>query len=331
MADTPASKAASKSTSAAHSAAVSAAGSKAASSTTSAAASKAASKLPSGATSKEQSRSTSRADSPFKETPAKHKSIGKGRKPDPLDFKHQNVLAGKTFADAEGEVQKPSKKLKSRRQWEEEQRSRMQRDPEYIARKEQQRHKLQELSERIEICDHEYSRLKSEGHSLEALQWLERGVWLRRDRDGVGTEEVERAAHTLVGDCNTIGMSALQTKDFALAHELLNKALLLTEPGGSAQGSGLMRGEGHRRRLRAITYNNLGCYFRKRGKLHSALQMLDKALRLELLSDQVDTPATTHLNLSAVLSQLRKHRAALEHAQCAVELLQEASGTRRAL
>ena len=34
-----------------------------------------------------------------------------------------------------------------------------------------------------------------------------------------------------------------------------------------------------------LTYNNLGCYYRKRGKLHSALQMLDKALRLELLRE----------------------------------------------
>jgi hypothetical protein len=32
--------------------------------------------------------------------------------------------------------------------------------------------------------------------------------------------------------------------------------------------------------LRAVTYNNLGCFYRTRRKLHSALQMLDKALRL---------------------------------------------------
>jgi hypothetical protein len=52
------------------------------------------------------------------------------------------------------------------------------------------------------------------------------------------------------------------------------------------------------------------------------------ARRLELLSEHVDTPATTHLNMSVVLSELHKHRAALEHAQCAVQLLQDVSDPR---
>ena len=56
--------------------------------------------------------------------------------------------------------------------------------------------------------------------------------------------------------------------------------------------------------------------------------MLTYACRLELLSEHVDTPATTHLNMSVVLSQLHKHRAALEHAQCALQLLQDVSDPR---
>jgi tetratricopeptide (TPR) repeat protein len=38
---------------------------------------------------------------------------------------------------------------------------------------------------------------------------------------------------------------------------------------------------------------------------------------------QVETPADTHLNACAVLSQLGRHQAALEHAQSALILLQE--------
>jgi len=199
---------------------------------------------------------------------------------------------------------------------------------EYIAQQQRQQERQQELTERIEICDDNYARFQSEGKSVDALQWLEHGVWLRRDRDGVGSEEVERCAHTLMCDCNTVAMASLQANNFVLAHELLSKALIISEPVGAANGSGLVRQEGPRRRLRAVTYNNLGCFFRKRGKLHSSLQMLDKALRLELLSEQVDTPATTHLNMSAVLSQLHKHRASLEHAQCAVQLLEESCDPR---
>ena len=38
---------------------------------------------------------------------------------------------------------------------------------------------------------------------------------------------------------------------------------------------------------------------------------------------QVDNPAGTHLNLCATLSQLGRHQPALEHAQCALELLKQ--------
>jgi tetratricopeptide (TPR) repeat protein len=47
---------------------------------------------------------------------------------------------------------------------------------------------------------------------------------------------------------------------------------------------------------------------------HAIVSMCDK---------QVETPADTHLNACAVLSQLGRHQAALEHAQSALILLQE--------
>jgi tetratricopeptide (TPR) repeat protein len=56
--------------------------------------------------------------------------------------------------------------------------------------------------------------------------------------------------------------------------------------------------------------------------LHAALQYLAKALKIELTSEEVDNPAGTHLNLCATLSQLGRHGPALEHAQCALELLE---------
>ena len=37
----------------------------------------------------------------------------------------------------------------------------------------------------------------------------------------------------------------------------------------------------------------------------------------------LDTPAGTHLNLCATLSQLGRHQPALEHAQCALDLLKQ--------
>lgn len=93
-----------------------------------------------------------------------------------------------------------------------------------------------------------------------------------------------------------------------MVHELLTQAHVLTERHPSG---------------RAVTYNNFACYFRKQGKLHSALKYLQKALRLEESIEDGDNPADTHLNLCAVLSQLGRHADALEHAQDALILLQE--------
>ena len=107
-----------------------------------------------------------------------------------------------------------------------------------------------------------------------------------------------------------------------LAYELLKKAEILTSP------SGYIADKKIRMKLRAVTFNNFGCFYKRRGKLHAALQYLAKALKIELTSEEVDNPAGTHLNLCATLSQLGRHGPALEHAQCALELLEAMADTR---
>ena len=74
---------------------------------------------------------------------------------------------------------------------------------------------------------------------------------------------------------------------------------------------------------RAVTYNNLACYYRRQGKLHNALVYLQKAVKIEQNLEDVANRADTHLNLCAVLSQIGRHAGALEHAQSALILLQE--------
>ena len=78
-------------------------------------------------------------------------------------------------------------------------------------------------------------------------------------------------------------------------------------------------------RCQAVTFNNLGCFYRKAGRPQAALSFLLKAQRIEarLPEKDVDRPADTFLNLCAVLSQLGRHSAALEHGQSALILLQE--------
>merc|ERR1719407_124907 len=98
--------------------------------------------------------------------------------------------------------------------------------------------------------------------------------------------------------------------DFSLKY--FEKAEALTDPANSHVNPEA------RRVLRAVTYNNLGCFFKSMNKLHTASQYLKKALVIEEQSGpKSQNPAGTHLNLCALLSQLGKHAEALTHAQTA--------------
>ena len=48
-----------------------------------------------------------------------------------------------------------------------------------------------------------------------------------------------------------------------LAYELLKKAEILTSP------SGYIADKKIRMKLRAVTFNNFGCFYKRRGKLHA--------------------------------------------------------------
>merc|ERR1712039_1170206 len=76
--------------------------------------------------------------------------------------------------------------------------------------------------------------------------------------------------------------------------------------------------------LRAVTYNNMGCFYKSMGKLHTALQYLKKAQKIEERpNSRCQNPAGTHLNLCALLSQMGKHQEALQHSKRAIDLLEE--------
>jgi hypothetical protein len=62
-------------------------------------------------------------------------------------------------------------------------------------------------------------------------------------------------------------MAHLHTEDYKMSQALLKKAELYTENNNA--------------RIRAITYNNFACLFRKTKKLRNALSYLEKALEIE--------------------------------------------------
>ena len=152
-------------------------------------------------------------------------------------------------------------------------------------------------------------RLQEQGHLLEALECMERGLVLRNHFFGPDSLEVKQSC-TAVGEmCNLLAMKNLEKNDYAITLELLRKAEILTKKDPLNL---------------AVTYNNVACYHRKQGKLRTALQYLQKSLKIEdKLGKDVKNPADTYLNICAVLSQLGRHQSALEHAQSALIILHE--------
>ncbi|POM58517.1 Hypothetical protein PHPALM_36820 [Phytophthora palmivora] len=171
------------------------------------------------------------------------------------------------------------------------------------AREEQQ--ELEALHRLDEECVHQ----QRAGNYLKAFDCMERALVLRRHFFGIESEEVIQACRALAEMCNLLAMSFLQQDNYAVTIDLLKKAEVLTQRHHPAE--------------RATTMNNLACYYRRLGKLHSAMASLKRALELEKRLENVRNAADTQLNMCAVLSQLGKHQEALEHAQEALITLQE--------
>ncbi|KAF4036095.1 Tetratricopeptide repeat [Phytophthora infestans] len=171
------------------------------------------------------------------------------------------------------------------------------------AREEQQQ--LEALHRLDEECVHQ----QRAGDYLKAFDCMERALVLRRHFFGIESEEVVQACRALAEMCNLLAMSFLQQDNYPVTVDLLKKAEVLTQR--------------HHPVERATTLNNFACYYRRLGKLHSAMTSLKHALDVEKKLKNVRNAADTQLNMCAVLSQLGKHQEALGHAQDALITLQE--------
>jgi len=154
--------------------------------------------------------------------------------------------------------------------------------------------------------DENTESLQREGKLTEALQSMEKSLILRGHIFGVESEEVARACRSVAEVSNYVAMTLLQDNHFDRALELLKKADVLSEKHPA---------------IRAVTLNNLGCLFRKKGKLRTALSYLQSALKIESTLLDNTKRADTHLNICVALSELKRHKEALEHARTALKLV----------
>merc|ERR1719335_412166 len=170
-------------------------------------------------------------------------------------------------------------------------------------------------------AEREFVQLQAAGDHDAAVRCLENVLraeqaTVQQMQDTVLSTLFERLA---VG-YNTLGMKHLKDGNTEISCKFFEKAEALTDP------ANLHMNSESRLVLRAVTYNNMGCFYKSMSKLHTALQYLRKAQKIEERSmGKCQNPAGTHLNLCALLSQMGKHPEALSHAQLALNMI-EAQG-----
>ena len=107
---------------------------------------------------------------------------------------------------------------------------------------------------------------------------------------------------------NAYGMTLMAEGKHDLALKELQKAETITEP------ANFHMERARRLTMRAITWNNLGCFYKSTNKLHAALEYLKKCSKLEYSGEiNPPNPASTEINLCVVLSRMGRHDVALEH------------------
>lgn len=161
---------------------------------------------------------------------------------------------------------------------------------------------------------------------LEEMQRRENPVQATMEENvesDVSTQDGGELTKNLVKLYNDLAVRLMEGKQFDQSLTMLKKAekLLLeksVEDGSEEGGDGVLT----RSHLQTITYNNIGCLYRRVSLPREALVYLERALAIEEKSGTVHDRASTHLNLSASHSVLHHHKDALHHGEKAVVLLQ---------
>lgn len=154
-----------------------------------------------------------------------------------------------------------------------------------------------ELNNAIFIKLQEISRYNVEiGNYEEGLVNYDRCIehLLRTLPEGPSSAIFQEFLYTTVKSLNEIALKLLQEGKLKDSLLLLERCRKMTHPNSF----------GSYPTLRSLTYNHLGCCYRRIGKLDKALYYLEKAWEFIQGIEKVDTSGITHINLCAVLSQL---------------------------
>ncbi len=172
---------------------------------------------------------------------------------------------------------------------------------------------------------------------VQALQILEDSLADRIMSLGSQDPSTTSLWKKVVGEYNDVGLSVLSegAHEPKLALSCVQRAMQLVE---AKIGFG---DEHDRKKMAAITLNNMSCMYYRMGCHKLALQHAERALRIEASSKKWDNPAVTHLNMAVILSkvcvavcatasaqphsisQLKRHEHAAQHCECALAVLED--------
>ncbi|CAG9318863.1 unnamed protein product [Blepharisma stoltei] len=113
---------------------------------------------------------------------------------------------------------------------------------------------------------------------------------------------------------NKLALEHLKTEEYESSLNYLEQSLLNLKTFKPSQSID---------KLSAITYKNLGFFYKKVGKLQEGINWFLKALEIEKkIPNQFLNVAGTYLNICSIFSQLKIHEKALQSALKAIEILQ---------
>ena len=178
--------------------------------------------------------------------------------------------------------------------------------------------------EGVKMLDKVATEMIDKRKFLFGTKYREKAVLFRGETFGWDHEDTQNQAYRMLMEKNELGIKLLAEGSSGKALELFESAEAL-----SRKNSNVKLFTARRLKARAVSFNNLGCYFKKVRKFSSALQSLLKALSIEEKVPECGNPAGTHINICVILSEMSRHSQALEHIKSAIVLLEyaEASNT----
>eukprot|EP01048_Picozoa_sp_COSAG05_P022516 COSAG05_NODE_4537_length_1472_cov_1.803350_1_plen_441_part_10 len=170
----------------------------------------------------------------------------------------------------------------------------------------------------LEDIEHERKKCAETGDEKNALRLAEAAILLMCETVS-SDARIARRLCALVARLNAQAVAVMEggPAGHSESKQYLTKALAITAKPMSL----VLSNREERLRLRSTTLNNLGCLFRRMGKVHAALKHLEMALEIEATLSETPESAGTHLNLCAILLQLKEPRVALKHARAALDKL----------